>query len=507
MRRAFLFAVLFNVALAGLLSAHPVPRDQYDRIISVRFLPDKKPGDIRVEIDFRLEVDPQTVVLNDMKPFRKEIELGKIHGRLDYFKEFTRIYADIYARNFFNRLNGKELDWVCTLHKPSFEDEEGKPLDHLRCDFRFESSFTPKSGENQFLLKDLNYQDHPGKIQLSFLDKSQLKVTKSTVPDAKLYDLPFEKRGPDEEQALRTIRLRFEPTRPAVVAQVEPPIEKAPEPPPAPVPDKRVEQGEGGFSLLRMFVNSDYGLLLMLVIAAGVGAVHALTPGHGKTMVAAYLVGERGTVWHAVFLGIVTTLTHTGIVLLVAAGLLFLPETMTQEMQQNIQTGLGLGMGLVITCLGIFLFLQRLSGRADHFHIGGGHHHHHGHSHGHSHSHAPAPTEEQSGRRPFGWWALTILGITGGLIPCWDAIALLVLAVGMNLFWLAFPVLLAFSAGLASVLVLIGIAVVKFRNLLGDHWGDGKIIRALPIISAVVVTLMGFWICYEAVNGPGAHAP
>ena len=113
--------------------------------------------------------------------------------------------------------------------------------------------------------------------------------------------------------------------------------------------------------------------------------------------------------------------------------------------------------------------------------------------------------EEQSGRRPFGWWALTILGITGGLIPCWDAIALLVLAVGMNLFWLAFPVLLAFSAGLASVLVLIGIAVVKFRNLLGDHWGDGKLMRALPIISAVVVTLMGFWICYEAVNGP--HAP
>ena len=94
-----------------------------------------------------------------------------------------------------------------------------------------------------------------------------------------------------------------------------------------------------------------------------------------------------------------------------------------------------------------------------------------------------------------------MLGMSGGIVPCTDAIAMLVLAVGMNLFWLAFPLLLAFSAGLAGVLVLVGILVVKFRAFAGSRWGEGRLVRALPIISAVLVTAMGFWLCYEAVQG------
>src|SRR5206468_381961 len=100
--------------------------------------------------------------------------------------------------------------------------------------------------------------------------------------------------------------------------------------------------------------------------------------------------------------------------------------------------------------------LQRLSGRADHIHIGGGHHHHHGHHH-----HPPA--EPPPGER-VGWWGLVVLGMSGGIVPCWDAVAMLLLAVGMNLVWLALPLLLAFSAGLAAVLVLIGILVVQVRR-------------------------------------------
>ena len=98
-------------------------------------------------------------------------------------------------------------------------------------------------------------------------------------------------------------------------------------------------------------------------------------------------------------------------------------------------------------------------------------------------------------------WGLILLGMSGGLIPCTDAIAMLVLAVGMNLFWLALPLLLAFSAGLAGVLVLVGILVVKFRHFACSRWGEGRLVRALPIVSAVMVTAMGFWLCYEAVQG------
>src|SRR5262249_35174560 len=102
-----------------------------------------------------------------------------------------------------------------------------------------------------------------------------------------------------------------------------------------------------------------------------------------------------------------------------------------------LQTGLGLVMGLIVAGLGIWLLLQRLGGRADHIHLSGGHHHHHHHRHGHDdhhhdhehgdhthahdheHSHAPVPAP--------GWWGLVVLGISGGIIPCWDAIALLAL--------------------------------------------------------------------------------
>src|SRR5262249_26438873 len=147
--------------------------------------------------------------------------------------------------------------------------------------------------------------------------------------------------------------------------------------------------------------------------------------------------------------------------------------------------------GLAIVCLGFYLLLLRLSGRADHVHIGGGHHHHHHHHGPHQHV-LPAKVST---------WGLIVLGMSGGPGPCPAPIALVVLAVGMNLFWLAFPLLLAFSTGLAGVLVAVGILVVKFRDFAGSRWGEGRLVRALPIISAVLVTAMGFWLCYEAVQG------
>jgi ABC-type nickel/cobalt efflux system permease component RcnA len=228
-------------------------------------------------------------------------------------------------------------------------------------------------------------------------------------------------------------------------------------------------------------------------------------------MVAAYLVGERGTVWHAVFLGLVTTLTHTGAVLLVAVALnLFFPQgRISPQEQQGIETGLGLIGGLVVALLGFWLLLRRLSGRADHFHIGGHGHHHPGPGHHHHHHPGPAdhyhdehghahPLPAGSGR--VGWVGLVIMGITGGLIPCWDAIFMLISAVSLNLLWLALPLLLAFSAGLASVLVLVGILVVRAKGFAGSRWGESRFFQALPIVSAALVTVLGLGLCYHALH-------
>ncbi len=241
-----------------------------------------------------------------------------------------------------------------------------------------------------------------------------------------------------------------------------------------------------------------------LFLAAFFGAAHALTPGHGKTLVAAYLVGQRGTVWHALLLGIVTTLTHTGAVLILAG----IMAAFGEKLGNAAYTALQLFGGLLIAGLGFWLLLRRLTGQADHIHLGNSHHHHHdhdhGHGHGHGHGHLHTHVPEIDVTTP-GLRALVMLGVSGGIVPCWDAIALLLMAIAAQLFWLALPLLLAFSAGLAGVLVALGIGVVWARRWVVDRVGEGdrlrSVVRLLPLASAALVTAIGLWMCYDSMRG------
>jgi ABC-type nickel/cobalt efflux system permease component RcnA len=253
--------------------------------------------------------------------------------------------------------------------------------------------------------------------------------------------------------------------------------------------------------LLDLLLDQRRGVWVLLALAAFFGAAHALTPGHGKTLVAAYLVGERGTIGHALILGLVTTLTHTGAVLLLAAGvLIFFPGAVPP----HLQAVLGFGGGALVAGMGFWLLLKRMTGGADHIHLGGDPHHHHG-MHGHAdhfhdaHGHVhPLPAAEQAG----GLWGLIILGISGGIVPCWDAIAMFGFAVSAQRLWLALPLLLAFSAGLAAVLIVIGILVVQVKGFAGAHVGDSRWFRALPLASAAIVTGLGMWLCYQSLHPP-----
>jgi ABC-type nickel/cobalt efflux system permease component RcnA len=194
-------------------------------------------------------------------------------------------------------------------------------------------------------------------------------------------------------------------------------------------------------------------------------------------------------------LGLVTTLTHTGAVFVLAA---LLP------LFGGVMMALGLAAGLLVTGMGFWLFLRRLSGGADHVHLGGHHHdHHHHHHHGpldhyhDEHGHAQALPVSTAG---LGWWGLVVLGMSGGIVPCTDAIIMLGFAISAQRLWLGLPLLLAFSAGLASVLIAIGIAVVYMKGFASSRWGESRLFRALPVISAALVTVMGLWLCYASVH-------
>ena len=244
----------------------------------------------------------------------------------------------------------------------------------------------------------------------------------------------------------------------------------------------------------------------MLLLAAFLfGAAHAFTPGHGKTLVAAYLVGERGTVGHAVILAVATTVAHTGSVIAVAAVLWGVYGNNVPGATQGVLQFAG---GFLVAGVGLWLLMRRLTGRADHFHLFAGHHHHHGDGHHHDHDHAhdhdhdhhhhgPPP---ESAKSTAGWLRLLLMGLGGGLIPCWDAVLLLIAATSLNRVGFAIPLLFAFSAGLGAVLVGLGVGVVYAHRAGATRFKESRWFRLLPTVSAVLLVAVGFWLCQEGLR-------
>jgi nickel/cobalt transporter (NicO) family protein len=324
-------------------------------------------------------------------------------------------------------------------------------------------------------------------------------------------------------------------------------------------------------------------ILFALVMSLFLGAAHALEPGHGKTIVAAYLIGSRGTVANAIFLGGVVTFTHTFSVILLGVITLFASRYILPE---QLFPWLGASSGLLIMGLGGWLFVRNLTG-GGHGHGPGGHSHvpgdegSHDHSddHGDSHSHdredAPAPRfrvagpKQQAGLTTGGGHdhgdhdhphdhshdgddahdhaheegsdhshdhahddsdshdhdedgdhdhsdesalvhshggkshshvppgkvtlgSLLALGISGGIVPCPGALVILLLAVALHRIVFGLTLIVSFSLGLAAVLIAIGILMVKARPMMERFSGDGKLIKRLPMFSALIIILVGF---------------
>jgi nickel/cobalt transporter (NicO) family protein len=276
--------------------------------------------------------------------------------------------------------------------------------------------------------------------------------------------------------------------------------------PPAPAPATLTAKGAPAGSVTRgdylsRFLHTRELTPWMIFLALGaafiLGSAHAFTPGHGKTIVAAYLVGSRGTLKHAAFLGAMVTLTHTIVVFALGLATLFLFNYVVPERVTEI---LGALSGVSIAAIGGWMLYKRLHTRTDnghshshghgHFHTHGHHghiHSHGGHTHSHrSHSHSHVP-EEMS------WKGLTALGASGGLVPCESALVLLLGAIALGRVGLGLLLLVSFSLGLAIVLMAIGIAVLYAKNLIPEsrRSGNHPLIRWASIASPAVVLVIG----------------
>src|SRR5262249_43834266 len=204
-----------------------------------------------------------------------------------------------------------------------------------------------------------NYELEEGRIRLSLEGQSDIVFQNKIEPEKKLQEMPPSELRPGDNAKLRTAKATFSVSHDCS-NHTDGNSENAQSPNSEPPSTAHSQPPEGG-RLLELLLDSGRGIWVLLVLAGFFGAVHALAPGHGKTLVAAYLVGEHGTVWHALVLGLVTTITHTGAVLILAAVLLYLYR---DAVPAKVQMVLGVGGGLLIAGLGFWLLLRRVAGGA-----------------------------------------------------------------------------------------------------------------------------------------------
>jgi ABC-type nickel/cobalt efflux system permease component RcnA len=237
------------------------------------------------------------------------------------------------------------------------------------------------------------------------------------------------------------------------------------------------ERARGGFESLVARGNLGAGgVLVSLLIAAFWGAAHALTPGHGKALVAGYLVGARGQPRHAVFLGALVTVTHTAGVFALGFVTLLLSRFIVPE---RLYPWLTLTSGLLVVGVAVSVFWSRVRHRRAHTH---------GHEH-HDHHHHAEPHDLRG---------LVGIGVAAGLLPCPSALVVLLSAIALHRVGFGLALIVAFSVGLAATITSIGLLAVLARRAFTRVSFDGPLVRALPAVSALVILAVGIGITVNA---------
>jgi nickel/cobalt transporter (NicO) family protein len=220
---------------------------------------------------------------------------------------------------------------------------------------------------------------------------------------------------------------------------------------------------------------SHLGLLVILASLAAAmfwGAAHALSPGHGKTIVTAYLVGQRGTPKHAALLGLIVTATHTVGVFALGLVTLALSQFIVPE---HLYPWLNLVSGLLVVGIGASVLRTRWR--------------HRGHDHDHPHHH----------EQPTSFRSLFAVGVSGGLLPCPSALVVLLAAISLHRVAFGLLLIVAFSAGLALSITGVGLAAVVARSAFRRASFEGPLVRLLPAASALVILAAGLAMTLRAV--------
>ena len=448
------------------------------------------------------------------------------------------------------RFDGKELALSDVSHELKIgEGQAGLQVVRLEVRYRAALPAGWRDGDARIAFEDANYADRIGWREVVVRVGSGVELVASDVPaesvSAELTAFPTGLASPlDVRAALFAVQPGAGAPLPAISSDAA-----------------RATRGNTDSTLTRFadLAGKDRltpGVIAIALLAAvGFGAVHALSPGHGKTVVAAYLVGSRGTAKHALLLGLTVTITHTSTVYLLGGIALYLSEYIVPE---KLYPWLGVSSGALIVLLGTSLFYGRLrasglgssaarwlrarlsiatrqtalAGEAGALSIAmpsarstrSTHEHEHEHEHGahgghddkrpHSHGIGPAHSHAIPGQdgEPVTWRSLIGLGIFGGMIPCPSAIVVMLSAIALHRVAFGLVLIVAFSVGLAGVLTAIGFALVYARALtarvpalqrIADRAGQSEgvlpmAVRVFPVAAAGAVITAGLIIALRA---------
>ena len=436
MRRLVVALVLIVVGALEAL-AHDIPNARVDRSIQATV------GPGRLSVDYEVGLSELTLT-QDLRAL-----IGTLPGadRRDWFARYGAVSGPLNAKGLLVTVDGRPLVLRMTGYDLKVED-------HPRFTFHFETDVPPRG---RLALKDANYEAGEGTSRLALRGVGGVSVRGDGLPGdvASIPIRPLWKLTDAEERRTRQVVVEYEPSARGPVATA-PTVATSP----------TREGSRPAEALSRLLDRSEGSVLGLWLIALTMGAAHAVQPGHGKSLVAAASLGAHGGWSRGAVLALAITAAHIGGVLTVAVGL----WATRSSRYPDINRGLACGAGFVIAVIGVWRLGRHLGGHGEHA----------------DDSSAAAP---QVGTR-----GLIGLGLAGGVVPCWDAVVLILLAEAVGRLALGLALLTAFSVGMAAVLVAVGVSASQLRGFVERRDGDGAWVRRIGLLSASAVTLIGVYL-------------
>jgi ABC-type nickel/cobalt efflux system permease component RcnA len=500
-KQIYLLSAALFFAFVGLAAAHPL-------------------GNFSINQFARIEVEKSQVKLRAVLDLA-EIPTFQESQTIDTNKDGTLSQAELdtyaetispnYIANLQVSVDGQTVNFRLTAKETGLQNGSGNlPTLRIKWDLIGDLPASDSDAVRRFKFENKNYPERIGWSEIVVRQVAGINVFNSTAFGSAITDelknYPEDLAAPLQE---KTAEFSFTA---GAIPQNATPLQNRDGQINAPVvKDKFAELINGEITLPVMLVG--------LLFAFGFGAAHAMSPGHGKTVVGAYLVGSRGTVKHAVFLGLTVTITHTISVFALGIIALFASQYILPE---RLIPFLSFVSGLLVFFIGLTLFKDRLfaalgwkinrSHSHDHTHIDGHSHVEHGfHTHDdgspHTHDHAHDDLTHTHGGsththlppNDISWRNLLALGVSGGLIPCPSALVLMLSAISLNRIGYGIILTLVFSFGLAATLTAVGLVFLYVGKLFDNPaLSNNRIIKVLPVFSAFVIACVGAVICYNS---------